>query len=166
MDEFLPGKAADKLVAGPVWHVPSTPRCGNSDGATADWFDASLLHYPAQARAFTDKYGEGDKCLFIAFDTPAGSENGIQYQPKHWKNDDYAVYSKCPLEAGKATRWLSVLAPHSKDTDAIKLSRNIKIRNLGDKGYQVNIQWKEQGKSPVKLEIKMGNRDEWEVIRN
>lgn len=166
LDEFLPGKAADKLVAGPVWHVPSAPRCGNSDGATADWFDASLLHYPAQARAFTDKYGEGDKCLFIAFDAPAGSENGIQYQPKHWKNDDYAVYSKCPLEAGKTTRWLSVLAPHSKNTDAIKLSRNIKISNLGDKGYQVNIQWNEQGKSPVKLEIKMGNRDEWEVIRN
>lgn len=166
LDEFLPGKAADKLVAGPVWHVPSAPRCGNSDGATADWFDASLLHYPAQARAFTDKYGEGDKCLFIAFDAPAGSENGIQYQPKHWKNDDYAVYSKCPLEAGKNTRWLSVLAPHSKNTDAIKLSRNIKISNLGDKGYQVNIQWNEQGKSPVKLEIKMGNHDEWEVIRN
>ena len=93
-------------------------------------------------------------------------ENGIQYQPKHWKNDDYAVYSKCPLEAGKNTRWLSVLAPHSKNTDAIKLSRNIKISNLGDKGYQVNIQWNEQGKSPVKLEIKMGNHDEWEVIRN
>ncbi|WP_349913385.1 hypothetical protein, partial [Bacteroides cellulosilyticus] len=71
-----------------------------------------------------------------------------------------------PLEAGKTTRWLSVLAPHSKNTDAIKLSRNIKISNLGDKGYQVNIQWNEQEKSPVKLEIKMGNRDEWEVIRN
>lgn len=41
-----------------------------------------------------------------------------------------------------------------------------KNKNLVDKGYQVNIQWKEQGKSPVKLEIKMGNRDEWEVIRN
>jgi len=66
----------------------------------------------------------------------------------------------------KTTRWLSVLAPHSQNTDAIKLSRNIKISNLGDKGYQVNIQWKEQEKSPVKLEIKMGNRDEWEVIRN
>ena len=46
------------------------------------------------------------------------------------------------------------------------MEQNIKIKNLVDKGYQVNIQWKEQGKSPVKLEIKMGNRDEWEVIRN
>lgn len=146
MDEFLPGKAADKLVAGPVWHVPSAPRCGNSDGATADWFDASLLHYPAQARAFTDKYGEGDKCLFIAFDAPAGSENGIQYQPKHWKNDDYAVYSKCPLEAGKPhAGYLSWhLIPKYGCHQVIP---EHKISNLGDKGYQVNIQWNEQEKA-------------------
>lgn len=161
LDEFLPGKNADGLVAGPVWHVPSAPRCGNSDGATANWFDASLRHYPAQARAFTDKYGEGEKCLFVAFDAPAGHENGIQYQPKHWKNDDYAIYSKCPLEAEKPIRWLSVLIPHSKNMDAIKLSRDVKIENLGNKGYKVSIQWQQNN-----LEINMGIGNEWGVTRN
>lgn len=166
LDEFRPGKAADKLVAGPVWHVPSAPHCGNSDGPTADWFDASLLHYPAHARAFTDKYGEGNKNLFIAFDAPAGYENGIQYQPKHWKNDDYAIYSKCALEAGKAIRWLSVLIPHSANMDAIKLSKDVKIKNQGEKGYTVNIKWRDRVVTPVNLEIYMGINDDWKVIRN
>ena len=166
LDEFRPGKAADKLVAGPVWHVPSAPHCGNSDGPTADWFDASLLHYPAHARAFTDKYGEGNKNLFIAFDAPAGYENGIQYQPKHWKNDDYAIYSKCALEAGKAIRWLSVLIPHSANMDAIKLSKDVKIKNQGEKGYTVNIKWRDRVATPVNLEIYMGINDDWKVIRN
>lgn len=164
-DEFIPGTEADGMVAGPVWHVPSAPQCGNADGETASWFDASLLHYPAQVRAFTDKYGEGDKKLFITFDSPVGSEHGMQYQPKHWKNDDYAVYSKHHLKAGTPIRWISVLIPHHKSIDSMKLAKAVCITNKDNERYVVKINLNDKHWKTSSLEIIMNANDEWNVVR-
>lgn len=165
LDEFMPGKEADGLVAGPVWHVPSAPQCGDADGATATWFDASLLHYPALVRAFTDKYGEADKKLFITFDAPGSSEKGIQYQPKHWKNDDYAIYSKHVLKAGKPIRWLSVLLPHHKKLDSRKIAKAVKIVNKGNGEYTVRVVLSDKYWKTPSLEILLKTDEQWKVNR-
>lgn len=163
LDEFIPGASAEGLMAGPVWHLPSSPHCGNPDGATANWFDASLLHQPARTRAFTNKFGESGMSLFITIDAPEDYENGIQYQPKHWKTDDYAVYSKCRLSARQPMQWLSVLIPHSSTIKAEDIARRIRIERLEDKSYSVRLKWEDI--TGVDLQITMGINHTWNVLR-
>lgn len=165
LDEFKPGKKADGLVGGPVWHVPSSPICGDADGSTARWFDASLHHYPSITRAFTNKYGEADKRLFITFVSPLGSENGIQYQPKHWKNDDYAIFSKHSLHENKPLRWLTVMIPHDKNISVRKVAQSLKSTEK-DGVYNINVGISDKyWKKSKNIEILIDNLGNWNVKR-
>jgi len=109
LDTFTPGARANGMLAGPVWHLPSPPECGPASGETPLWFDSNLEHRPPEVSAFTGKYGEKNKNLFIAFAAAPGRINGTQYQPKHWNADDYAVFSSTRLAGGGKEYFLTVL---------------------------------------------------------
>jgi len=170
MDEFLPGSKADGKVAGPVWHLPSTPQSGKMNVSTYDWFDASILHNPATARSFTDKFNEASKNLFVALKAPLESESGVQFQPKHWKTDDYAVFSKQTLRANKPVCWLSVLIPHDANLSAkelvdLKNGNGLKIveKSYGDYSIELKVndsKWKHQP-----LMINFNKNGEWKITR-
>ncbi len=160
LDRFQPGKAAAGKVGGPVWHLPSSPGCGPGNGAAAEWFDSSIRHDPPNTRSYTDKFGEGTRRLFIAFSSPRGSENGIQYQPKHWFSDDFAVYSKTGFEAGKEAVFLSVLIPHSAETSGASIAKNLKIKH-DDGNFNIRYVF-DKNKT---INITMSGDGKWKVVR-
>lgn len=170
LDEFKPGKSADGLVGGPVWHLPSAPVCGSlrsrhSVGETADWFDASIKHFPEETRAFTNRYNEESRHLFITFLSEPGFENGVQYQPRHWNTDDYAVYSKNRFRDGRIVRWLSVMIPHDTGISARKVADALKIEQDEARGYQVILRLNDSKFKVAKLCINLQPNGEWSVER-
>lgn len=170
IDQFTPGKRAAGKVAGAVWHLPGAPQCGNADASTAQWFDASMLHSPANTRSFTDKFGEATKHLFVTFKSPLGYVNGIQYQPKHWFTDDYAVYSKVDLEADKEVCMLSVLIPHDANLPASKIGvlkrgQGLKITEATPGKYRVELRIDDKSWGHKPLRIDFDNQGQWRVDR-
>ena len=170
MDEFLPGSKADGKVAGPVWHLPSSPQTGKIDGSTINWYDASILHNPETTRAFTNKFNEASKNLFVAFKAPNGSESGVQYQPKHWETNDYAVFSNCKLEINKPTCWLSVLVPHDANLSAkefadSKSGNGLKITEKGLGEYTIELKLNNSKWNHQPLIINFNKNGEWKITR-
>ncbi len=173
-DEFIPGKTADGMIAGPVWHLPSAPKSGVFDqrrnNVTANWFDANLAHSPPEVRAFTANYGEDKTNLLIAFGDSPGQINGQQYQPKHWDADDYAVFSRRVLRANMPEIFVSVLIPHSSEISPENIAQNgrhggLTITNK-DGNTIVNLKvnhklWKHK---PMQIEINADGK--WQVTRN
>lgn len=168
LDTFTPGARANGMLAGPVWHLPSPPECGPASGETPLWFDSNLEHRPPEVRAFTGKYGEKNKNLFISFAAAPGRINGTQYQPKHWNADDYAVFSSTRLAGGEKEYFLTVMIPHDAklSPQAIGNSRDgLKIQNPEPGTYEISINIRNAIWPYKALKLKISNSGDWSVTR-
>ncbi|MCK6488130.1 MAG: hypothetical protein L6R48_07355 [Planctomycetes bacterium] len=114
-DDFLPGPSADGKYVGPVWQFWRAPESGSIGGATADWFDADAGVVPVGMNVGPHSKPNDSMRLFAAFMHVPGRVNGVQYQPKHWNANTYAVFSRARATACRAETFVTVFIPHPSD---------------------------------------------------
>jgi hypothetical protein len=103
VDRFSPGPAADGMVGGPVWQLFSPPESG------LHWFDA------------VQDFVNGNR-LLVFFNYERGVQYGVQFQPKLWGVDDYAVYARKPLASGKDEVFVTTFVPHPGAVSGVQVS--------------------------------------------
>ena len=135
-----------------------------------EWFDANMMPEGNDGKGYEDSRGASLTNLFIGFASNSKMQNGMQFQPKHWKSNDYAVYSKTHLTGGKPVVFTSVLFPHSSKNAVNDVAKNIKESGL-------SIQVLEDGMSRViinsqsliwaypHMTIEIGSGEKWNVFR-
>ena len=118
-DVVGPGPMAEGRVAGPVWHVASTdpPKEG------PHWFASA----------------GGGMGLVVWFESAPDRDVGCQTFDVWGKDDQRAVFARETLHAGRPVRFVSVLVPHDRRTDATALAEAISIEDLPDGRRRVRI---------------------------
>lgn len=96
VDRFVPGEEAEGLAGGPVWQINKPDEQG-------------LFWYDSEAEA------ELGKKLMVYFHPQRGHEYGVQFQPKLWHDQSYAIYDKVMLQPGREETYVSVMVPHDAD---------------------------------------------------
>lgn len=136
-DIFMPGREAEGLAGGPVWHVDQPPTQG------LNWFDSVV-----------DR--EKGRNLMIYFHPTAGHEYGVQFQPKLWeKNHGYGVFEKAYYRAQKPVTYLTVMVPHSSDIPAATMS--------GKRHYHMKVYDQYSSKGGILTKVEPDGRCEIEI---
>lgn len=103
VDRFLPGKEADGMIGGPVWQLFSPPEAG------LHWFDA------------VQDFSGGNRLLAF-FNYERGVQYGTQFQSKLWNVNDYAVYARKKMQAGKEEVFVTAFVPHRGSLTGVEVS--------------------------------------------
>ena len=118
-DVLLPGTAAEGMVAGPIWHLASTA----APTAGPNWFNS----------------GGGNTELLVWFAPASGRDFGGQTFDVWSKDGQQAVFARESLQAGRPVRFVTVIVPHARGTDAAALAEQIAIDSLPDGGQRLRL---------------------------
>jgi|GEM_PF-827971 len=162
VDTFWPGEEADGMAAGPVWQTSMPIRQG------LHWYDSV-----ADAHL--------QKNLLVYYHPQPGHEYGVQWQPKLWNTQEYAVYDKAILEAGRAEVYVSVLIPHDGAIDGQMISGKAhahgRIVSPGEETSGIHVAIGENREVSIllqptdqwrvrRMEVRFDADDRWRVVRH
>lgn len=174
-DEFHPGTSASQFVGGPVWHLPRSPQTGSipdkSPQKEAVWFDSNMMPENLARKGYEDSRGAEETNLFIAISSSEERESGVQFQPKHWESNDYAVFSKSKLTGGRPIVFTSVFIPHSTKMNPTQIVGSKNEGGLtvhtGAEGSSVVIVNSQNSSFPYpSMTIEIDAKGKWKVERN
>lgn len=143
IDDYLPGKAADGMVGGPVWQLPAEPRRGNN------WFASEV---EPNLR----------KSLLVFMRGSSGTQYGFQLQDKLWKLREYAAFSKQTLHSDALAKFVSVMLPFDSKQNPSDLAKGIVISISKDGTVSVTVK---EPHAPSSIQIAIA-KDSWAVNRS
>jgi hypothetical protein len=118
-DILRPGPMAEGRVAGPIWHLAAT----GSPKAGPHWFAS-----------------EGARMeLVVWFEAAPGRDFGGRTFNVWNKDGQQAVFARETLHSGQPVRFVTVLVPHDRGTDAAAIAHGISIEELTDTRQRVRI---------------------------
>jgi hypothetical protein len=142
-DSVSSGRAADGMVAGPIWHLAIEP------AQQGNWFD-------------TAANGDGDlshQRLMVSFALGKGRESGMQHVHSGRGLEPYTVFAKQTLKAGEAAVFVSVLTPHPAEIPAGTLAQGLTFDMMKDR-TRLKLAFPN-----CHATVEIGDDGEWSVAR-
>lgn len=163
VDRFLPGSTADGMIGGPVWQLFNPPESG------LNWFDSM------QDRETGNK-------LLTFFHYQRGIQYGVQFQPKLWWMNDYAVYAKKRFSANQPEIFVTAFVPHDGGLSGVDVSglpnylgafmgRSAKygMRTAVESNGTAEVRWKPKPKAGLiggkGITVRIAKDGTWSVAR-